>query len=343
MSRIQLRYSLISKFRAVLMGLSIILIMFCHLDIAQGRNGLEVSSLAKTLHVFTVGVDIFFFLSGLGLYYSYADKKPTYFAFEKRRLLRILPLYLVIARATYLIYDSLMHQQGFLIFAKDLSFFSWIIDGSTKYWNILALVVFYLLFPALYKFIANGKYALVKTALFSVLWFASVELLAFFVPYVFSFRIALCRLPIFVLGIFVGGLSHGGQTAKKSTFIIASLFGFVMFALTKIPALGQIAEYVYYPVRAALAVSIICTVILIFEIIEGISSKLHIALVRVFGWFGGLTLEMYLFHQSYMILMEYPYKLLTYPLAAFVFPVSSAAIIFAIRLVMKKVKRCENI
>lgn len=89
-------YSLISKYRAVLMGLAIILIMFCHMDIAQEHNGVSATSLAKALHLFTVGVDIFLFLSGVGLYYSYTKGKQPYVKFEKKRLIRILPYYAVI-------------------------------------------------------------------------------------------------------------------------------------------------------------------------------------------------------------------------------------------------------
>jgi hypothetical protein len=47
----KLNYSLISKYRTVLMGIAIILIMFCHMDVAQGNNGVPVTSVARALHI----------------------------------------------------------------------------------------------------------------------------------------------------------------------------------------------------------------------------------------------------------------------------------------------------
>lgn len=79
----KLNYSLISKYRALLMGIAILFIMFCHLDVSQGHNGVPTTSLARALHVFTVGVDMFLFLSGVGLYYSYTKRTQSYGEFEK--------------------------------------------------------------------------------------------------------------------------------------------------------------------------------------------------------------------------------------------------------------------
>ena len=83
-------YNLISKYRTVLMGIAIILIMFCHMDVAQTHNDIPSTSLARALHFFTVGVDVFLFLSGVGLYYSYTKKKQSYGEFEKKRLVRMI-------------------------------------------------------------------------------------------------------------------------------------------------------------------------------------------------------------------------------------------------------------
>ena len=61
-------------------------------------------------------------------------------------------------------------------------------------------------------------------------------------------------------------------------------------------------------------------------------------LVFVVGWFGGLTLELYLLHQSYMILFEYPYQLLHYVAVAFVLPTVTALMIWLCRKGIKQRK-----
>ncbi len=174
-----INFSLISKYRAALMGAAIIMIMFCHLDTAQTRNGLEITRLAKLLHTNTVGVDIFMFLSGVGLYYSFSNKQQSYLQFEKRRLKRVIPLYILIAGITYLLYDLIINRLSFWKFLRDLTFISWFRDGSTLYWYILAISVFYLLFPLLYRMIHSGRHGALKTAVFCVLWWTFTELLFF--------------------------------------------------------------------------------------------------------------------------------------------------------------------
>lgn len=331
-------YSLISKYRTVLMGIAIILIMFCHMDVAQGHNGVQVTFIAKTLHIFTVGVDIFMFLSGFGLYYSYKRHKQSYLAFEKKRLVRILPTYLIIGGVTYVIYDLIMHQLGFFQFLSDITFVSWMRGESTKYWYILAIIVFYLIFPALFRFVYSGKYGLLKTIGFSLCWWIVEELLSEQMAVVGNFRIALARLPIFVIGLYCGSLSYEKKELKKSAIVIMLSFGYLLFILMKTGAMKPIAEYFYYPGRAALAVSIMITAIGLLELFEKHIPFLQRTLIKVFGWFGGITLELYLLHQSYMILLEYPYKPTTYPIAAFILPTLTAAAIYACRTIKGKGK-----
>lgn len=59
--------NLISKYRAELMGVSTLLILICH---AAGNDVLMPRWLMYLVAQGQVGVDIFLFLSGMGLYYS---------------------------------------------------------------------------------------------------------------------------------------------------------------------------------------------------------------------------------------------------------------------------------
>lgn len=59
---------LIGKYRAVLMGTAILCILFCHLDLVQRKHGLPVTGLGMASSALTMGVDMFMFLSGFGLY-----------------------------------------------------------------------------------------------------------------------------------------------------------------------------------------------------------------------------------------------------------------------------------
>jgi peptidoglycan/LPS O-acetylase OafA/YrhL len=317
------------------MGFAIILVMFCHMDVALDHNGIVTTFLARTLHFFTVGVDIFLFLSGVGLYYSYTKKNQSYGEFEKKRLARILPYYFVIGGVTYLLYDIIMNHFTAGKFLSDLLFVTWFRDGSTRYWYIIAIVVFYLLFPALYRFIHGGRYGLTKTIFFSIFWWALIEILCDLIPALVPFRIALSRIPVFVIGVYFGRLSYQKIEIDKRTIVALLLGGYVLFVALKTPILKPIADYLYYPVRAMLAISIMATVIIVMEIAEKKTPGINSGVVKLLVWFGGLTLELYLLHQSYMILFEYPYKITTYPIVAFLLPTITACVIYIVRKKLK--------
>ena len=120
----KLHYGLISKYRALLMGVAILLILFCHLDVSQSHHSVEHTRLAGILQTGSVGVDIFLFLSGIGLYYSYTKNKLPYWTFEKKRLLRIIPYYLILGGLTYLLHVLVIKQLSFRLFLENLFFIS---------------------------------------------------------------------------------------------------------------------------------------------------------------------------------------------------------------------------
>ena len=326
---------LISKYRTILMGLAIIFIMFCHMDTAMMHNGLTVTPIAKAMHFFTVGVDIFLFLSGVGLYYSYTKKKQPYVQFEKKRLFRILPQYFLIAGITYLISDFCIKQLPFEKFLNDWLFMSWFKEGILRYWYILTIVVFYLLFPPLYKFIHSGKNAFAKTFSFAVCWWVFTEILYAVFPYTEQFKIAAARLPIFVFGIYCGKLAYEKAELGRMNFLLLPA-GYLAFIFLKMPFIKPLSRTLYYPVRALLAISITATVIVVMEFMENRSPKMNAAAVNILGWFGGLTLELYLLHQSYMILFGSPYRPAGYFSAAFLLPSVTACGIYLCKKYLRK-------
>lgn len=322
----QLYFSLISKYRAVLMGTAILMIMFCHLDVARSHNGFEISRLANLLHINTVGVDIFMFLSGFGLYYSYSKHQPPYFVFEKKRLLRVLPLYLLIGGITYFLYDMVIQHLTVGKFLRDLFFVSWFTEGSTKYWYILAITVFYLLFPLLYRMIHGGMHGAAKTAVFCVLWWFVTELLFWKWYDLETFRMPLARLPIFTVGIYCGRLSRENIRIQRSAVALLIILGFAVFLVFTKKVPQPYSKWLYYPVRGLFGISIIGAVILVMEIVSRTASRFYTVLFSALSWFGGLTLELYLLHQSWLILLDYPYRFTSYVGAAFLLPTAVAAL-----------------
>lgn len=308
----KLTYGLISKYRPQLMGVAILLIVFCHLGNEESRNGIANTHLASILSTGSVGVDIFIFLSGIGLFFSFTKNPLPYLAFEKKRLLRILPSYFLIAGITYFLDDIIIHKLSLFQVFRDLFFVSWVFDGKTRYWYVLSITVFYLLFPFVYSFVHKSKRPLLKTVIFGIACFIVVEILSNLFFAVQNFRIALERLPVFFLGVYAGKLAYDNKSIKNIDLFLFFFIGFVLLALQKRVIPSPLKNYLHYPIRCALAFSIITAIILFLELLERTLSRASGIIRTVLAWFGSLTYEIYLFHQSYLILITKAYKFHTF-------------------------------
>ena len=107
-----MNYDMLSRHRAALMGLAMLFVMFFHVPMAKGELMYGVVRLGN------IGVDMFLFLSGIGLWFSWTKGIPRYEvrgtryengnliprlgAFYRKRLLRIYPAWLLIACLYYI-------------------------------------------------------------------------------------------------------------------------------------------------------------------------------------------------------------------------------------------------
>ena len=80
----------ISAYRGELMGFAILIVMLFHMGVPRS------SSWYGLVRMGNLGVDIFLFLSGMGLWYSWS-KNPALRQFYFNRVIRIYPAWLIIA------------------------------------------------------------------------------------------------------------------------------------------------------------------------------------------------------------------------------------------------------
>lgn len=116
----------ISKYRGQLMGLAIIAIVACHLS--------QLYPVVPFIRFGSIGVEIFFFLSGMGLVYSYR-RNSSPIQFYGRRALRILPSYYIV-----LLLSAAVYGASVLCWKYVLMF------GMFR-WFISTICLYYLLFP----------------------------------------------------------------------------------------------------------------------------------------------------------------------------------------------------
>ncbi|MCR4802764.1 MAG: acyltransferase, partial [Lachnospiraceae bacterium] len=186
-------YSLLSKYRGQLMGLAIIFVALFH-------SSLDHSYLIVDMLCFggDMGVDIFFLISGFGMYYAFL-KKPKLLQFYMKRVSRIVPAWFIVNLIIRFQEDDLTSIDK-LFLLKTMTGFSFWIDGNLYFWYVSAILAFYLITP-LFMFLYQKKkhYAYLT---FSIIWFLLLGMS--FVAHNASYFIFLFRWPVFFLGIYLG-------------------------------------------------------------------------------------------------------------------------------------------
>lgn len=204
--------NLISKYRTQLMGISILWVMFFH---AHSR--------IESVHFFTFlqdigygGVDFFYFLSGLGVYYAYkGDVKDFYI----RRIKRIFPYYLPLVLAYSLYMYSINYISGGVVFTNMLLLSFWFNLPGTFDWYIPSLLLLYLLAPLFLHYFKKNK--IIPTVL--VLIFTLVTYFLFVDTKLNYLLIAFLRFPVFLGGIWVGYLIKENKVTKLNALSVILL------------------------------------------------------------------------------------------------------------------------
>lgn len=146
----------LSLYRSELMGIATLLIIICHAP----AYGVEMPAwMIRLVGSFGFGVDIFLFLSGVGMYHSYASRKSKRISLMKwwmKRYLRIIiPCFLLIIPINYLwnpFGKSLNACSAFF----ELSGFGFVF-GKSPLWFVTSILLLYLLTPFIDLFL-KGKY-----------------------------------------------------------------------------------------------------------------------------------------------------------------------------------------
>jgi len=270
----------LSSCRSAIMGIAIIWIMLFHSGI-EAPDNIVLRALWYLFVSFGggVGVNIFFILSGFGLYFSVAKypdvKNIDWSLWAKKRVVRLLPSYLIVSIAYYLLKGDLSLYNIFT-----LNFW---IDGVRDFWFIPAIAVSYLLFPFIY--LAAKKWGFAKvTMILLVAIVAGNYIFEACTDYYSKIEIFTWRLPCFVIGIYLGELvKNRPNWSVVILYVVTSVFFAVSFLLTNLSrptfVLGTL---LFLPV-----LTWIVTII-----------KHTPPIFTTFSYFGSRSLQIYLLHVS---------------------------------------------
>ena len=207
----------IPEVRSELFGFSIISIILFHYceDVQSAGFGgaAAVFATGYNLLLGSSGVEIFLFLSGMGLCFSMSGNKRLS-VFYRKRLTRILPVYLLFGGVGFAVLDLLLRHKGWQKFLLDFSMISFWTDGTRLVWYIALILPLYLLFPLLYRLISlpDKRLAGVLTAALSAAVIAGCLTLWFLDPDAYDkIEIALWRVVPFILVAWYGRKARDGE------------------------------------------------------------------------------------------------------------------------------------
>lgn len=301
----KLNWSILSEQRAELMGFSILLIMFFHfcenfsLLIPGWKSMTFDGTLPYLIWRFInivakygmCGVEMFLVLSGMGLFFSF-HKNNDLFHFYKKRFLAIAIPYFMIA-APYLVWQNFiwdgMPRGGVRWFFSDLFLLTTFESDNRQGWYVALILFCYALFPLFYQIVS--KFKTIGFVIFEALMIGGLYVLERSQNELFThFEVALCRVPTFFLGVYIGFLVYNKK--RMCALPIVLLVGYVLFL--------KLFEYqkengMFFATsrrlyKACIMLFLFVCVALIFHLIKmGIMRKVCL-------YVAPMTLELYLSH-----------------------------------------------
>lgn len=295
----QFSYENLSKYRNVLMGLQIILIIIFHYtaDSYYVKDSAIIHLFWK--YIRSSGVDIFLLLSGLGLYFSW-KRNPNARIFYIKRYTRILIPYFIVAIPAWLYLDIFVLERGWIAFIKDLFFISFFFDQTRWFWYIMMIGLCYWVFPYIFKIVESAADRITAQMRILLLCGASTLILMMLQLYhnnlYSNVSIAVTRIPAFLIGVFVGRAVYEKRIVpRKNIWIMAVLAVLIAYPLQMVTK-KIIGVYSLAFLNYSLSLIFIMLLAYLCRCNNKCMAGLYSLTVAILGWFGKYTLELYLLH-----------------------------------------------
>jgi peptidoglycan/LPS O-acetylase OafA/YrhL len=293
----------LSRYRGQLMGAAIVFIILFHVPLARTDAFFGLRRCGN------IGVDMFLFLSGIGLWYAWV-KQPSVRHFYRRRLLRLFPAWLVVSSAYYLQrFDFETGDYLDLLLDITVNWGFWLHDELT-FWYVPAIMMLYLWAPLYMKLIARHPVFRWLPVLM-VCWCVVVQWVTPVHQAVGHIEIFWSRVPIFFLGINCGELvrqDHRIEPAGRWLVWLTLLMTASACIWLEQMRHGRFPLFVERMVYIPLTVSLLLLLCDFFRIAPAWCSRICIFL-------GGLSLEIYLIHNHFVMCYLTPHHLGYWPTA----------------------------
>lgn len=290
----------ISRFRAEQMGAAMLFVILFHVALDRGDPFYGLRRCGN------VGVDIFLFLSGVGLWFSWV-KTPDVLRFYRRRLLRIVPTWIVVATAFYLP-DYLgarrfSHSIVDLIGDITINWDFWLHDELT-FWYVPAIMALYLVAPW-YMRLVQSRTVYRWLPLLMVIWCVMVQWVLPIHHAVGHIEIFWSRVPIFFIGINFGEMVRTRRQLSSDAVWLLLVTFLMTFGTCLYLEQVRHGQFPLFVERMLYIPFTVCTVLVMNRIFRRTPQWVNSS----FRFVGALSLEAYLIHIHFVLVYVQPYHL----------------------------------
>lgn len=319
----RIELSTISRYRGELMGAAMLFIILFHVYLPRADAFFGLRRMGN------VGVDMFFFLSGLGLWFSWTKLlksdsssglpspsrriREGLVSFYQRRFRRIYPAWLIMASLFYI--PDFLNHGGHSVSVVDMlgdilvNWDFWLHDELT-FWYIPATMMLYLVAPFYMMLIQRHPvYRWLPVAM--VMWCVTVQWVTPIHQTVGHIEIFWSRVPIFFIGINMGEAVRRKDSLDGAAFWLLLL----LFAMSLGPSL-YLEQYRHgrFPlfVERMLYIPLTVSGILLLNLLL---ARLPERICQALRFVGTVSLEVYLIHVHFVLRYIEPYRLGYWPTA----------------------------
>lgn len=294
-----IEFANLSRYRSELMGVAMIAIILFHIPLGRADAFFGLHRLGN------VGVDIFFFLSGMGLWFAWG-KRAELLPFYHRRFARLMPAWLVMASLFYVpdflgprkYSPTLPNLLGDITLNLDF----WRYDELT-FWYIPAIMAFYLVAPFYMELIR--RHPLYRwLPVLAVMWCVCVQWVVPIHQAVGHLEIFWSRVPIFFLGINIGSLVQEKQKLDRSALWLLLLFFVASFSACLYLEQVRHGKFPLFAERMLYIPMTVSALLLLGRLFESIAAHWprHASwLLRPLAFVGTISLETYLIHVHFVM------------------------------------------
>lgn len=282
----------ISRFRGELMGLAMLFIILFHVWVRRDDPFYGLHRCGN------VGVDMFLFLSGVGLWFAWT-RNPDTRKFYARRFARIFPAWFIVACLFY-VPDFLGRGRysssvGDLIGDVTINLDFWMHDELT-FWYIPAIMVLYIAAPPYMKLISRRPVYRWLPVLM-VVWCVMVQWVTPIHSAVGHIEIFWSRVPIFFIGINAGQLVMERRCLQRGSMPLL-LVAFAMTFGTSLYLEQELHGKFPLFVERMIYIPLTFTAVMLLARLLAHAPSWTNAMLRTVG---ALSLECYLIHSNFVL------------------------------------------